>query len=280
MKKQKISIIISTKNEENNIGRCLQSIKSQTYGNYEIILVDYNSTDRTIKIAKNWTSNIISLEDNVNLKEIKNFRGAQLNLGVKSSKGEIIFFPDADMTFDKGLLEDAANRMNRADALYVPEVIVGDGFFGRVRNFERSFCNGSSVDAVRFVMKDLYAEVGGFDEKNIMFGPDDWDFSQRIKQKTNKIELTNNRIYHHEEMMTIKSYINKKKKYFNTLNGYIHKWGKFHPEIQNQLNPKSRIKIFLEEGNFLRLLRHPLLSLGMFYVNLRVGLNYLYYQSK
>jgi glycosyltransferase involved in cell wall biosynthesis len=48
-----ISVIISTKNEEKNIARCLESVKNQTYGaeNIEIIVVDNNSTDRTKEIV-------------------------------------------------------------------------------------------------------------------------------------------------------------------------------------------------------------------------------------
>ena len=50
----KISVIVPTFNEEERIKRLLDSIKKQTYKDYEIIIGDYNSTDRTIQIAKRY----------------------------------------------------------------------------------------------------------------------------------------------------------------------------------------------------------------------------------
>ena len=47
----KISIIIRTKNEERWILKCLDQIKKQTFKGYEIILVDNNSTDKTVEKA-------------------------------------------------------------------------------------------------------------------------------------------------------------------------------------------------------------------------------------
>ena len=49
--KPKISIIIRTKNEERWILKCLEQIKKQTFKEYEIILVDNNSTDKTVEKA-------------------------------------------------------------------------------------------------------------------------------------------------------------------------------------------------------------------------------------
>ena len=47
--KIKVSIIIRTKNEERWILKCLEQIKKQTFKNYEIIIVDNNSTDKTVE---------------------------------------------------------------------------------------------------------------------------------------------------------------------------------------------------------------------------------------
>ena len=49
-----ISIILRSKNEEKWLPYCLDMIKRQTYQDYEIILVDNNSSDRTLKIAKDY----------------------------------------------------------------------------------------------------------------------------------------------------------------------------------------------------------------------------------
>ena len=80
-KKKLVSIIIRTKNEERWITSCLKSILNQTYKNFEIIIVDNFSTDKTLeKVNQFKISKIL---------KIKNFLpGKAINMGIKSSKGE------------------------------------------------------------------------------------------------------------------------------------------------------------------------------------------------
>jgi len=81
-----ISIIIRTKNEEKWISHCLSAIKNQNYQNFEIIIIDNNSTDNTVKIAKRVLGNKIS-----HILNIEKFKpGKAINLGVKFSKGDYI----------------------------------------------------------------------------------------------------------------------------------------------------------------------------------------------
>ena len=81
MKKPLISIIIRTKNEERWIGNCLRSIYKQTFKNFEIILIDNNSSDKTLQKARQYKIDKIL--------NIKNFiPGKALNLGIKNSAGK------------------------------------------------------------------------------------------------------------------------------------------------------------------------------------------------
>ena len=58
------SLIIRTKNEEENLGHCIKAIKSQSIKNVEIIIVDNLSSDNTLKIARSLGVNkIISIKD-------------------------------------------------------------------------------------------------------------------------------------------------------------------------------------------------------------------------
>ena len=50
---------------------------------------------------------------------------------------------------------------NTVCALYIPERIVGEGFWIKVRAFERSFYTGTVIDAVRFLRKNLFIQIGG-----------------------------------------------------------------------------------------------------------------------
>lgn len=276
MKNPLVSIIIATKNEEKNIENCIKSIREQTYKNIEIIVVDNNSSDKTKEIAGKLVDKIYDISKEVNLSKIKNFRGAQVNFGVSKCKGEIIFFPDADMTFSNDLCENAVSLLFEYDALFIPEHICGNGYFGKIRRFEREFYNTTVIDGIRFVKKSIFNKIGGFDVYNIVFGPDDWDITKSLKRINAKFAITTSMLFHHEEWLTLKKYVEKKQKYINTFDGYIKKWGKEDIDIKKQFGFCYRFfGVFMENGKWKRLLRYPYLALGMYFLRFLVGINFL-----
>lgn len=273
-----VSVVITTKNEEKNIENCIKSVLDQTYpkDQVEIIVVDNNSNDQTKEIARKYTDLVFDLNKEIDLSEIKNYRGAQLNFGVGKARGGVIFFPDADMTFSKNLISEAVEKLKKVDALYIPELICGNGLFGKIRNFERSFYNLTPIDGVRFVKKNVFSEAGGFDVKNIVFGPDDWDFTKTLKKKNYRLEITKEILYHHEEWLTPKVYLSKKSKYVSTFDSYANKWGKDDPDIKKQLGFYYRfVGVFIEKGKWKKLIFHPILAGGMYLLRFLVGIKFL-----
>ena len=83
LKTPEVSIIVRTCNEERWIGHCLGAIFSQDFDNFEVILVDNNSVDNTIEVAKRYPVTAIVKID-------KFFPGKALNLGVRASTGNYI----------------------------------------------------------------------------------------------------------------------------------------------------------------------------------------------
>ena len=79
-----ISIVIRTKNEEKWIGRCLSAISTQNYPDFEIVLVDNESTDNTLDIVGNYNCRLVKITD-----EDFTF-GRSLNWGVGASMGEFV----------------------------------------------------------------------------------------------------------------------------------------------------------------------------------------------
>ena len=79
-----ISIIIRTKNEERWIGHCLKSIFNQTIKDFEVILVDNQSTDGTVEKAKKYPIKLVSID--------KYLPGKALNIGINNSCGDILVF--------------------------------------------------------------------------------------------------------------------------------------------------------------------------------------------
>lgn len=263
-----VSVIVTTKNEEKNIENCLKGIKSQTYPwkKVKIIVVDNNSTDKTKEIAKKYTDRVYNFGPE---------RSAQRNFGVETAKGKYVLYLDADMVLLKNVLKECVNRCEHKGyvALYIPERIIGKGFWIKVRNFERSFYNATVIDCVRFVRRDKFLELGGFDES--LTGPEDWDFDRRIKE-TGKVDIINTPLYHNEEEFNLKKYLKKKGYYSKTFANYIQKWGRNDLIIKKQFGFWYRLfGVFLEDGKWKRLLRHPLLTLGLYSLRFMVGVQYL-----
>ncbi|NHJ49317.1 MAG: glycosyltransferase family 2 protein [Asgard group archaeon] len=88
-----VSIIVPTYNEEKNIANCLQTLKNLEYENYEIILSDGGSSDKTVAIAKNMIDNIVIDET---LPEGWIGKNWGCHVGYKQAKGEYLLFVDAD----------------------------------------------------------------------------------------------------------------------------------------------------------------------------------------
>jgi glycosyltransferase involved in cell wall biosynthesis len=93
----KISFIIPALNEEKYIEKTLLSIKNQNFPkkDYEIIVSDGKSDDDTVRIAKKYTSKIVSKKN----KTISDAR----NQGAKIAKGEILVFVDSDTSLEPSL---------------------------------------------------------------------------------------------------------------------------------------------------------------------------------
>jgi len=104
--RQKISVVILTKNEDAIIGRCLDSVRWAD----EIVVIDDNSIDRTREIAKDYTDKIIAhpLDENF---------AAQRNLGIEYSSGDWILEMDADEIVTEGLKNDMLKLLERGSDL-------------------------------------------------------------------------------------------------------------------------------------------------------------------
>lgn len=99
----KLSVIIKSLNEEQNIARCIESILESTQDlDCEIILVDSLSTDKTIEIASQYPISIIQFADKADAS-----CGSAPQLGYQQSSGDFIYLIDGDMSLDPGFLKAA-----------------------------------------------------------------------------------------------------------------------------------------------------------------------------
>lgn len=97
----KVSVIIPMYNEERYIWRCLESLKGQTFKDFEIILIDDWSKDNTIKIAESFNNDF-----KLTILEQKHWWPWKArNRWAKEAKWDILIFVDADMYFDKNYIK-------------------------------------------------------------------------------------------------------------------------------------------------------------------------------
>lgn len=94
-------------NRVNELKRALDSVFTQTYKNFEIVIVDNNSSDNTIKMLETDYPNIKLIKSDKNI-------GCPMarNLSVKYSKGEIIFFLDDDAWIESNVLVELNKQFN------------------------------------------------------------------------------------------------------------------------------------------------------------------------
>lgn len=262
-----VSIVVTTKNEAANIERCLESVGAQSMPDHEIIVVDNNSSDATKELARRFTPHVFDYGPE---------RSAQRNFGVAQATGKYVLYLDADMILGRGVLEECVGICEQdpdVAGIYVPERIVGHGFWIKVRDFERRFYDGTVIDAVRFLPKRVFEAVGGFDTR--LWGGEDWDFDKKVRSH-GRVVACNSPLMHNEGDFNLARYLGKKAYYAGSLAAYVDRWGRDDPDVRRQLGPWYRyVGVFVERGKFLRLLRHPILALGMYYLRFRVGLGYL-----
>lgn len=187
-----ISVIILAKNEEKNIGKCLDYLYKQTYSDFETIVVDANSTDSTVEIAKSYGAKVIKEEKN------KGGFGYGRNLGVRNSRGDIITFLSADIfLIDERTLEKSWKSLEeyKVDGVWCkllfPQTPLGVYFS---RPFEKTLkvteewgTRPPRTTCFLMLRKEVFDDVGLFDE-NFKEGVEDQDFIYRL-YKSGKILL-------------------------------------------------------------------------------------------
>lgn len=119
-----ISVIIPLYNKEPIIGRTIKSVLSQDHNDFEVIVVNDGSTDRSVKIVRSIDDCRIRLIDQENGGPSK-----ARNTGIKNAKGEWLYFIDADDEMEPGALNHYAELVSRYPDtdIFMGEVFYNDG---------------------------------------------------------------------------------------------------------------------------------------------------------
>jgi len=266
MSKPKLSVVVTTRNEAANIGTCLGAFRSFS-DDVELITVDNGSTDDTKAIAAAAGATVLDKGPE---------RSAQRNLGWQTAKADWVVILDADMILPEETIREILAKTEGAGigAYWIPEVRTGTGIRTRARNFERSFYDGTCVDALRLFSKQVLRQTGGYDE-NLIAGPEDWELDIRILATGAKCAVLAHNLIHNEKRLTFKRMLEKKAYYTKSFATYKAKWPD-HPAVKKQFSPWYRfVGVFVEDGKWKKLLRHPILATVMMFERVAVGVVYL-----
>jgi glycosyltransferase involved in cell wall biosynthesis len=160
----------------------LRSIREQTYENIEIIVVDSYSSDDTRKIAKKFGAKIT---------EIKARRSRARSVGAEKARGDFILSLDSDMELTPTVVEKCVRKVGDGfDAVIIPEVSIGVGFWARCKAVEKSCYIGDElIEASRFFKRETFESVKGYDPE--LEAGEDWDLNQRIRKARYRIGRIN-----------------------------------------------------------------------------------------
>ena len=203
-----ISIIIPARNEHLNIKRCLQSIKNQSYSNFEVIVIDDNSTDDTYTIAEQFCQQ----DDRFTIIKINHDnpgwvgKNYACHEGYKNSNGSILLFIDADTEHhpDSVISSFSYMQQNNLDVLTMfPQLICSD-FWGKIilpilisminilyspllLNSKRTPI-AYLVGGFILIKKQIYDSVGGHESVKSSF-VEDKSLGERIKKSGFNLKL-------------------------------------------------------------------------------------------
>ncbi len=185
----KFSILIPTLNEEKYLPRLLTSLTRQTFTDFEVIVCDGRSTDKTVSVGRKFSKSL-------DLKVIispKRGISYQRNLAAKNSRTENLIFLDADTIVEKSFLakvnhalinrdfDIAATWLRPESDRLIDKIIFG--FFNCLYLETFKYFAPGGTGAFLYVKKSAFNHVRGFDA-GIAFG-EDFDFIKRLCQKKN-----------------------------------------------------------------------------------------------
>ena len=177
-----ISIIIPTYNEEDYLPVLLDSIKEQSFTDYEIIVADANSTDRTREIAEEYGCIIVD----------GGLPAVGRNNGAKVAKGEYLLFLDSDLQLTDDYLRDVLYEFRMEHlGIAITQMKpmsnkIEDKLFHDFANYfmigvEKIKPHGAGCYGI-ISRKELHDECNGFDE-SLTFG-EDTDYIERLAKKS------------------------------------------------------------------------------------------------
>lgn len=113
----KVSIVMASYNYEKLIGKAIDSVISQSYNDWELIIVDDGSTDNSVNIIRNYVDSNSKIKMYQHKNGVNKGLKESLFLGLKHSKGQYIAFLESDDWWENNYLEEKINVLKKVPSI-------------------------------------------------------------------------------------------------------------------------------------------------------------------
>jgi glycosyltransferase involved in cell wall biosynthesis len=212
-----VSIVVCSYNGAQTLEACLTSLQQIDYPDYEIILVDDGSTDKTPQISKDFPNVKTIRQKNMGLSYAR-------NVGFKAARGEVIAYTDSDCMADKDWLYYLIGTLEQGDFVAVG----GPNISPPAQSWAQACVAASPGQPSHVLITDSEAEhipgcnmafykwalelIGGFDAEYRKAG-DDVDVCWRLMQLGHRIGFSPAAIVWHHRRFTIRAYFKQQAGY-------------------------------------------------------------------
>jgi glycosyltransferase involved in cell wall biosynthesis len=210
-----LSIIVISKNEEKNIRRCLKSLFNNIKNiDFETILIDSNSSDNTVEIAKEFPCKILKVKSNIYTAAL----GRQI--GLDMSVGEYAMFLDGDMEICPEWIEEGLNFLLKSSSSTLGVVGIRKDYIYKEGEIQKIISNTYGIEKTGksphfggaiMVKANFLRKVGGY-TISLTSNEEPELHSRILKQKYEIYEIPIPMIIHHT------AYVKIKKKLLNLFN--------------------------------------------------------------
>lgn len=194
-----VSVIIPNYNGSATIGKCLEAAFSSKYRKFEVVVVDDCSTDKSIDIIKQYPCRLVQLDKHSGTSRAR-------NVGARNSKGEILFFIDADCLLQDNALSVAIKSISGRDDMVIggtyTKIPYDNNFFSTFQSIFINYFETKKKEpdyiATHAMVIDTgcFHKSGGFSED---FLPilEDVEFSHRLRRSSYKLIMNPDLLVRH-----------------------------------------------------------------------------------
>ena len=219
----KVSVVVTSRNNEQTIGECLKSLAELDYPRdfLEIIVIDACSTDKTAELAKKYASKVVSEPLNA---------PAAYNHALRIASHAVIAFVDSDAKVEREWLKKLVPRLNDPKTAGVSGNIEtwnngnpwarSIGYDIKTRYARIGEFTGRVATMNLLLKRSILVELGGFDEK--FPSQYDTELGYRLSAKGYKIAFERTAMCYHFNRTTLQTYWRQQKQYGkNTIRLYF-----------------------------------------------------------